>query len=186
MLVLLRRLLKGSVATGNIVGLVRAFRSAVDDAPAGLELLTPRERDVLRLLAVGLSNRAIAERLVTSEATVKSHVHRLIGKLGVASRAQVIVRSRELGTLQASLGQAVKAERETADGLLESAVLKAEQLDAAYPMVWAAINLALMPRTEVIWGVLARSWPRASAWLDGMGITTTWHKPSKAWRRLLR
>jgi len=78
---------------------VRAFGAGLDGAPAGVELLTPRERDVLRLLAAGLSNRAIAERLVTSEATVKSHVHRLIGKLGVASRAQVIVRTRELGTL---------------------------------------------------------------------------------------
>jgi LuxR family maltose regulon positive regulatory protein len=101
MLLQLRRLLKGGAAHGYVVGLVRAFGSAGDGATAGLEVLTPREHDVLRLLAVGLSNRAIAERLVTSEGTVKSHVHRLIAKLGVASRAQVIVRARELGTLPA-------------------------------------------------------------------------------------
>ena len=65
------------------------------------ELLTPRERDVLRLLALGLPNRAIAERLVTSEATIKSHVHHLIDKLGAASRAEVLVRARELGELEA-------------------------------------------------------------------------------------
>ena len=63
--------------------------------------MTRRERDVLRLLALGLSNRAISEQLVTSQATVKTHIHHLIGKLGVASRAQVVVRAREMGVLEA-------------------------------------------------------------------------------------
>ena len=65
------------------------------------ELLTPREREVLGLLARGLPNRAIAEHLVTSEATIKSHVHHLIDKLGVGSRAEVLIRARELGELDA-------------------------------------------------------------------------------------
>jgi DNA-binding NarL/FixJ family response regulator len=62
-------------------------------------LLTERERAVLELLAEGLSNRAIAAQLVTSEGTIKSHVHHLIGKFGVATRAQVLVRARQEGLL---------------------------------------------------------------------------------------
>jgi LuxR family maltose regulon positive regulatory protein len=65
------------------------------------EFMTRREREVLRLLALGLSNRAISEQLVTSQATVKTHIHHLIGKLGVASRAQVVIRAREMGVLEA-------------------------------------------------------------------------------------
>jgi LuxR family maltose regulon positive regulatory protein len=62
-------------------------------------VLTAREREVLHLLGLGFSNKEIAERLVLSEGTVKSHMHNLISKLGVESRTQVIVRARELGTL---------------------------------------------------------------------------------------
>jgi len=68
---------------------------------ASREFMTRREREILRLLALGLSNRAISEQLVTSQATVKTHIHHLIGKLGVASRAQVVVRAREMGVLEA-------------------------------------------------------------------------------------
>jgi LuxR family maltose regulon positive regulatory protein len=75
----------------------------VGDEPCSLlvpttgETLTPREVEVLRLLVVGHSNRAIAESLVISEWTVKSHLTRVYSKLDVASRAQAIVRARELG-----------------------------------------------------------------------------------------
>jgi DNA-binding CsgD family transcriptional regulator len=64
-------------------------------APSGpspvrpLPPLTPRESEVARLIARGLTNRQIADELVTSERTVHSHVYRLLGKLGFASRAQV-------------------------------------------------------------------------------------------------
>ncbi len=64
--------------------------------PATGETLTRREVEVLRLIAQGLSNRAIAERLVISEGTVKSHVHRILRKLDVASRTEAAVRAREL------------------------------------------------------------------------------------------
>ncbi|WP_051471199.1 helix-turn-helix transcriptional regulator [Patulibacter minatonensis] len=62
------------------------------DRPDVLDSLTPRERDVLRLLVAGRRNREIAEQLVISEATVKSHVKQLLRKHGVANRSQVIAR----------------------------------------------------------------------------------------------
>ncbi len=65
-------------------------------AQGGLvEALTPRELDVLRLLAQGRSNRQIAESLVLSEGTVKFYVHAVMEKLGVHSRAEAIVMARE-------------------------------------------------------------------------------------------
>jgi non-specific serine/threonine protein kinase len=48
--------------------------------------LTPREREVLDLVAEGLTNREIAERLVVTEGTAKNHVHSILGKLEVTSR----------------------------------------------------------------------------------------------------
>ena len=64
-----------------------------------VEPLTEREKDVLQLLALGLSNREMAEKLVLSEGTIKTHVHNLIGKLGAQSRTQVLARARELNLL---------------------------------------------------------------------------------------
>ncbi|MFC0599471.1 response regulator [Streptomyces palmae] len=65
--------------------------------PAVLDPLTRREREVLCCLGQGLSNVEIGERLTMAEATVKTHVSRLLGKLGLRSRVQAAVLAQELG-----------------------------------------------------------------------------------------
>jgi DNA-binding NarL/FixJ family response regulator len=59
--------------------------------------LTTRETEVLRLVGTGLSNTQIAERLVLSEATVKTHVKHIMAKLQLVSRAQAVVVAYESG-----------------------------------------------------------------------------------------
>ena len=63
------------------------------------EPLSEREREVLRLVAAGLSNRAIADELVLATGTVKKHINNIFTKLNVRSRTQAVAQARELGLL---------------------------------------------------------------------------------------
>jgi DNA-binding NarL/FixJ family response regulator len=65
------------------------------DRPNDETSLTPRQREVLRLLAAGLSQRAIAELLVISPKTVATHIQRILGKLGVHSRAEAVAAAHQ-------------------------------------------------------------------------------------------
>lgn len=78
--------------------LIESYLSRPDPASAPwLRELTEREREVLVLIATGLSNDQIAERLFLSRATVKTHVNRLFSKTGVRDRAQVVIAAYEAG-----------------------------------------------------------------------------------------
>ena len=82
--------------------LIQEFANAAPtpaEAPRGLDELTARELEVFKLLARGLSNAEIAEELVVSETTVKTHVARVLMKLGVRDRVQAVVLAYESGVV---------------------------------------------------------------------------------------
>lgn len=98
------------VADGNALlaptvtkSLIEEFARQPDSATDRLELpsgLTERELQALRLLAQGMSNREIAEALFIGEATAKTHVSRLLTKLGVRDRVQAVIMAYETGVVE--------------------------------------------------------------------------------------
>ena len=83
--------------TRRLVDEFARLRPSMPSRPEALAELTPREIEVLRLVAEGLSNGEIAERLVVSEETVKTHVSRVLAKLDVRDRTQAVVVAYESG-----------------------------------------------------------------------------------------
>jgi DNA-binding NarL/FixJ family response regulator len=85
----------------EVLAEARKERRAAEPMPRGI---TPREAEVLRLLAQGRTNPQIAHDLAVSRGTVKIHVQNIISKLGVSDRTQAAVRAIELGLLEPELG----------------------------------------------------------------------------------
>ncbi len=90
-------LLAPAVTRAVIEEFARQPATASPSPPPSVAELTPREREVLDLLVQGLSNPEICERLVITEATAKTHVARILQKLGVRDRVQVVVFAYESG-----------------------------------------------------------------------------------------
>jgi DNA-binding NarL/FixJ family response regulator len=87
----------GPDLTRRLIALLLSYVPSRGQVPAGLSELTPREREVMGLVAAGLSNAEIAERLVVTQATAKTHVSRARRKLGARDRAQLVVYAYRTG-----------------------------------------------------------------------------------------
>jgi DNA-binding NarL/FixJ family response regulator len=99
-----------AVATGDALLAPSVTRRLIDEfvhagrrrvaRPAQLDELTPRELEVLELVAQGLSNAEISEALVVEESTIKTHVSRLLAKLGLRDRVQAVILAYESGLVR--------------------------------------------------------------------------------------
>lgn len=97
---LLREAARRGVTPAYVGEILAAFEAEGDAGlPDHVEALSKREMEVLRLLAAGMTNAQIAEQLVVSVSTVKSHVHHICGKLGAENRTQAVVCAQEFGIL---------------------------------------------------------------------------------------
>ncbi|MDP8908289.1 MAG: response regulator transcription factor [Chloroflexota bacterium] len=96
-------LLAPSITRRLIEQFARAARPAADGVPPTLAELTARELDVMRLLARGLSNSEIAAELMLGDNTIKTHVTRILSKLGLRDRVQAVVLAYECGLVEREL-----------------------------------------------------------------------------------
>jgi DNA-binding NarL/FixJ family response regulator len=97
-------LLAPSVTRQLIGEFARIRPTAGTPSGATIDMLTPRETEVLRLVAEGLSNAEISKRLIVSDETVKTHVSRILSKLGVRDRTQIVVAAYESGLVAPGKG----------------------------------------------------------------------------------
>jgi DNA-binding NarL/FixJ family response regulator len=99
MLRAIRAVANGEALFGPAIAnrLIAFFAAKPDTPPAPFPELTEREREILHLIATGLSNSEIADTLFLSPKTVRNHISSIFSKLQVAGRAQAIVRAREAG-----------------------------------------------------------------------------------------
>jgi DNA-binding NarL/FixJ family response regulator len=90
------------VVTRSVIAACVQGHPKHERAPGGMQQLTPRESETLRLLASGMSNAEIAHSLVLSEATIKTHVSHLLTKLSVRDRVQAVILAYESGLVGSS------------------------------------------------------------------------------------
>ncbi|MEV4664482.1 response regulator transcription factor [Micromonospora echinofusca] len=92
---------EGFIAPAVTRRLITAFAATAPTSSAAtrgaVDALTPRERDVLACLGLGLSNQQVADRLALAESTTKTHVSRILAKLDLRSRVQAAILAQELG-----------------------------------------------------------------------------------------
>src|SRR5204863_5501433 len=91
--------LQPSVAAKVVAEFARLSRTTVGSGSSAIEPLSEREREILRLIAKGASNREIASALFLAEGTVKNHVSNILGKLEVRDRTQAALKAKESGLI---------------------------------------------------------------------------------------
>jgi LuxR family maltose regulon positive regulatory protein len=96
---LLRLAVKGGTDARLAKDLLDRMGLSAEDPDGKTTLLTERQLDILRLMAAGYSNQAIADELVLTLATVKSHAVHILNRLGASSRMEAVAKARKLGLL---------------------------------------------------------------------------------------
>ena len=96
---MLRMAVEKGVRAVQAAGLLGVMRLSMEEQADKPTLLTMRQLEILRLMAAGYSNQAVADKLVLSLATVKSHVVHIMNRLGASSRMEAVAQARELGLL---------------------------------------------------------------------------------------
>jgi DNA-binding NarL/FixJ family response regulator len=91
--------LQPSITTKVMTEFARISRPTPVAVEPLLEPLTPRELEIIRMVATGASNKEIADRLVIAEGTVKNHITSILGKMNVKDRMNAVIKARELGLI---------------------------------------------------------------------------------------